>query len=259
MNGTTTVTLAGVGGQGILSIAYLLDHAAIARGLRFKQAEVHGMAQRGGAVYSHMRISDAPILSDLIPEGHADMILSVEPLEVQRYLNYLRPGGVVISNDEPVKNIADYPADGLVDAALMALPRAILVDAAGIASAAKMSKAQNMVMVGAATPFLPFQWAEFEPFVQRLFGAKGDHVVQANMTVLEAGWRVGAFAKELLDAGVSSALVGRFLARLQPMTLDPAAARGYAGVLEGVRAQAFLATEGARVACDTALLNTLSA
>ncbi len=253
------IILAGVGGQGILSIAYLLDHAAIARGLRFKQAEVHGMAQRGGAVYSHMRISDSPILSDLIPEGHADMILSVEPLEVQRYLNYLRPGGVVISNNEPVKNISDYPDEAKVDAALMALPRAILVDAAGIASAAKMSKAQNMVMVGAATPFLPFEWQEFEPFVQRLFGAKGDHVVKANMTVLEAGWRVGAFAKALLDAGVSSAVVGRFLARVEPMTLDPATAGAFAGVLALPGTWAFLDGEGARVACDPGLLKSLSA
>jgi indolepyruvate ferredoxin oxidoreductase beta subunit len=252
------IILAGVGGQGILTIAYLLDHAAIARGLRFKQAEVHGMAQRGGAVYSHMRISDEPILSDLIPEGHADMILSVEPLEVQRYLDYLRPGGVVVSNDEPVKNIADYPDPAVVADALLALPRSILVDAAGIATAAKMSKAQNMVMVGAATPFLPFEWREFEPIVNRLFGAKGDHVVQANMAVLEAGWRVGAFAKALLDAGIPSAVTGAFLARVEPTTLEPAMAGDVAGILGGAKAKSFLASGGPRVAFDAALLKSLA-
>lgn len=253
------IILAGVGGQGILTIAYLLDHAAIARGLRFKQAEVHGMAQRGGAVYSHMRISDGPILSDLIPEGHADMILSVEPLEVQRYLNYLRPGGVVVSNDQAVRNIGDYPDEGRVRDALLALPRAILVDAAGIASAARMSKAQNMVMVGAATPFLPFEWSEFEPIVQRLFGAKGESVVKSNMMVLEAGWRVGAFARALLDAGVSSSVAGRFLLRLDPLTLDPALAGAFAGLLAHPKAQTFLSGEGARVTCEPGLLRSLSA
>ena len=206
-----------------------------------------------------MRISDQPILSDLIPEGHADMILSVEPLEVQRYMNYLRPGGVVISNDEPVKNIPDYPQDpGVIDA-LLALPRAILVDAAGIATAAKMSKAQNMVMAGAATPFLPFDIQEYQPIIQGLFGAKGDHVVQANMSVLEAGWKVGAFTKALLDKGVSSAVAGRLVMRLDPLTLQPAMAGDLAGVLEGPNARAFLAGTGDRVACDAAMLESLSA
>jgi indolepyruvate ferredoxin oxidoreductase beta subunit len=253
------IILAGVGGQGILTIAYLLDYAAIARGLRFKQAEVHGMAQRGGAVYSHMRISDQPIHSDLIPEGHADMILSVEPLEVQRYLEYLRPGGAVVSNNEPVKNISDYPDVGQVNQALLALPRAILVDAAGIAQAAKLPKAQNMVMVGAATPFLPFEWREFEPIVNRLFGAKGEHVVQANMAVLEAGWRVGAFAKGLLDAGVTSNLASRFLARVEPVSLEPVMAGQFAAVLTTAKAQAFLDATGERVAGDADLLKALSA
>ena len=218
------IILAGVGGQGILTIAYLLDNAAIARGLRFKQAEVHGMAQRGGAVYSHMRIADRPILSDLIPEGRADMILSVEPLEVQRYLHYLKPDGVVVSNVVPHKNIADYPDDAAVLGALAALPRCVLVDAARIATAAGQPKAQNMVMVGAATPFLPFEWPEFEPFVKRLFGAKGQAVVDANMHVLEAGWRVGATARALLEAGLSSSVANRLLAGADPLTLDPARA-----------------------------------
>lgn len=251
------IILSGVGGQGILTIAYLLDNAAIARGLRFKQAEVHGMAQRGGAVYSHMRISDRPILSDLIPEGHADMILSVEPLEVQRYLNYLKPDGVVVSNVQPHKNIADYPDDRAVLQALLDLPRCVLVDAAGIATAAKQPKAQNMVMVGAATPFLPFDWHEFEPFVKRLFGAKGQHVVDANMHVLEAGRKVGATAKALMDAGLTSSLANRFLARVDPLTLDPARAGDFAGALARPSAAAFLAGTGPRVPFDADLLKSL--
>src|SRR5512139_544413 len=103
------IILAGVGGQGILSIAYVIDNAALADGLQFKQAEVHGMSQRGGAVQSHMRLSSGRIWSDLIPKGEADMILSVEPLEALRYLQYLRPDGIVVTSSTPYVNIPDYP------------------------------------------------------------------------------------------------------------------------------------------------------
>jgi len=205
------IILAGVGGQGILTIAYLLDNAALARGYRVKQAEVHGMAQRGGAVYSHLRISDTEVISDLIPIGAADMILAVEPLEVQRYLKFLSPGGVVVASREPYKNIPDYPPEEEVLAAILAQPRAVLVDAKGIAEAAGVPKAQNMAMVGAATPFLPFEIKDFEPFVKKLFSSKGERIVEANMAALEAGYRLGSACKALLDQGLPSAEVARRL------------------------------------------------
>lgn len=218
------IILAGVGGQGILTIAYLLDNAAVNKGLRFKQAEVHGMSQRGGAVYSHLRISDAEIISDLVPEGQADLILSVEPLEVQRYLPYLGKGGVVVSNVEPFKNIPDYPDEALVLGALARLPRAVLVDAAAIATAGKVPKAQNMAMVGAALPFLPFTVEDFAPIIQGLFGRKGDAVVNGNMQVLKTGYAVGALTAALLDRGVSSERAHRLTSGLDLATLDPAMA-----------------------------------
>ncbi|MBM4395012.1 MAG: indolepyruvate oxidoreductase subunit beta [Deltaproteobacteria bacterium] len=203
------IILAGVGGQGILTVAFLLDSAAVARGWRLKQAEVHGMAQRGGAVYSHLRFSDREVVSDMVPLGQADMILAVEPLEVQRYVPFLRPGGVVVANREPHKNIPDYPADQVVLDAVLALPRAVLIDAKGIAEAAGVPKAQNMAMVGAATPFLPFELEDFRPIVNAMFGAKGEKVVAANMAALEAGYRIGAACKALLDQGVGSAETAR--------------------------------------------------
>ena len=92
------IILAGVGGQGILSIAFVIDHAALDAGFNFKQAEVHGMAQRGGAVQSNLRYGDGEIWSDIIPMGKADMVLSVEPLEAMRYWQYLRPGGWVVTS-----------------------------------------------------------------------------------------------------------------------------------------------------------------
>ena len=81
--------MSGVGGQGILSIAAAIGEAALKEGLYMKQAEVHGMSQRGGDVQSNLRLSDQPIASDLIPLGHADLIISLEPMESLRYLPYL--------------------------------------------------------------------------------------------------------------------------------------------------------------------------
>ena len=103
------IVISGVGGQGIISIAYVLGSAALKDGLHFKQSEVHGMSQRGGAVESHLRMSDGPIHSDIIPEGAADLILSVEPVEALRYLKFLAPGGTVLSSSTPFVNIPDYP------------------------------------------------------------------------------------------------------------------------------------------------------
>lgn len=225
------IILAGVGGQGILTIAYLLDNACINRGLRFKQAEVHGMAQRGGAVYSHMRISDAEIISDLIPEGQADMILSVEPLEVHRYLNMLCESGVVVSSIAPVINIPDYPDEKLVIDALYALPRPVAVDAGAIASAAGMPKAENMAMAGAATAYLPFELADYQPIIRTLFEAKGEKVVEANMKVLENGYRVGKFTRLLLEAGVPGTVACRAVSCVTPESLDAGKAPAMAALL----------------------------
>ncbi len=151
------IILAGVGGQGILSIAFVIDHAAMDAGYEFKQAEVHGMAQRGGAVQSNLRYADGPIWSDLIPVGKVDLVLSVEPLEALRYLHYLRPGGWVVSSTTPFVNIPNYPeADALLDR-LAAIDRVVLVDTAHFARAAGNRRAQNMVMVGAAAPLLDFE------------------------------------------------------------------------------------------------------
>lgn len=86
----TDIILSGVGGQGILSIATIIGAAAINDNLYIKQAEVHGMSQRGGDVQSNLRISSTPIASDLIPLGKADLIISLEPMEAMRYLPYLK-------------------------------------------------------------------------------------------------------------------------------------------------------------------------
>ena len=101
------IILSGVGGQGIVSIAATIAMAALDSNLNIKQSEVHGMSQRGGAVYSHLRISDTDISSDLIPLGKADIIISVEPMESLRYLPWLKEDGWLVTNSTPFINIPD--------------------------------------------------------------------------------------------------------------------------------------------------------
>ncbi|MGZ5438611.1 MAG: indolepyruvate oxidoreductase subunit beta [Candidatus Aminicenantales bacterium] len=181
------IILAGVGGQGILSIAYVIDNAALADGLAFKQAEVHGMAQRGGAVQSHMRLSDGTIWSDLIPRGEADMIMSVEPLEAVRYFDFLRPDGIVITSSTPFRNIPDYPdLDKVLDAVRKA-PRSVIVDSERLAKEAGTVKAQNIVLLGAASSFLILKEASLLRTIETLFRGRGPTVLEANLKAFELG------------------------------------------------------------------------
>lgn len=181
------IILAGVGGQGILSIAFVIDNAAVKQGLFFKQAEVHGMAQRGGAVQSHLRYADHEIYSDLVPMGKADVILSVEPLESLRYLGYLSPDGVVISSSAPFVNIPDYPKIEDVLKKIRSLKNHILVDSEKLARDAGSVRAQNMVMVGAASGYLGLEEENLLEFVRQLFAAKGDKLIDLNVKAFQLG------------------------------------------------------------------------
>jgi indolepyruvate ferredoxin oxidoreductase, beta subunit len=172
------IILAGVGGQGILSIAYVIDNAALDSGFQFKQAEVHGMAQRGGAVQSHLRYSDHEIYSDLVPVGRADLIVSVEPLEALRYWHYLAPTGWVVTSVTPYVNIPDYPSVEQVVDELASFGRVVLVDSAALARAAGNLRAQNTVVVGAASPYLDFAEEQLLTYVRRLFAGKGEKTVE---------------------------------------------------------------------------------
>ena len=181
------IILAGVGGQGVLSVSAIIASSAMQEGLAVKQSEVHGMSQRGGAVLANLRLSDRPIASDLIPRGSASMILSMEPLESLRYLEFLSEGGTVITATNPVSNIPDYPPVDEVLAHVRSLPHALTVDAESLARKAGSARATNMVMVGAASPLLPVSFDTIEHFVQTVFAAKGAHVVEINLKALRAG------------------------------------------------------------------------
>jgi indolepyruvate ferredoxin oxidoreductase beta subunit len=184
------IILAGVGGQGILSIAFVVDNAALKKGLEVKQAEVHGMAQRGGGVQSHLRLSDVRIYSDLIPRGQADMILSVEPLETLRYLEYLSPAGMIISSRAPYLNIPDYPPLDNLLAEIGKVKKSLIVDSDKLAKEAGSSRTGNMVMLGAASPFLILEEADLKEFLRVLFGRRGESIVNANLKAFDLGRRV---------------------------------------------------------------------
>jgi indolepyruvate ferredoxin oxidoreductase beta subunit len=188
------IILAGVGGQGILSIAYVIDNAALKAGLQIKQAEVHGMAQRGGAVQSHLRLSDQPIYSDLVPRGRADLVLSVEPLEALRYVDYLHPEGTVVTSSTPMTNIPDYPPMEDVLARISQLEHSVVVDSGRLAQEAGAARAQNMVMLGAASRFLILQETELRESIRDLFARRGDSVVAVNLKAFELGRAAAAEA-----------------------------------------------------------------
>lgn len=182
------IILAGVGGQGILSIAAIIGTAALNAGLYLKQAEVHGMSQRGGDVQSNLRISDKEIASDLIPTGKADMIISVEPMESLRYLPMLSPKGWLVTNTKPYVNIPNYPAMDDLMKEIESFENHIALDADGIAKDLGSPKAANVVILGAACPFLDISYEELQKAIKAIFGRKGDDVVETNLNALKAGY-----------------------------------------------------------------------
>ena len=181
------IILSGVGGQGILSIATIIGEAVVSEGLYMKQSEVHGMSQRGGDVQSNLRISDQPIHSDLIPQGGADLILSLEPMEALRYLPYLKKDGWVVTSSVPFVNIPNYPATADLQAALEALPNKVVLDVEAIAKDCGSARSANVVLLGAATPFLPLAYESIAAGIRAIFGRKGDDVVEKNLKALAAG------------------------------------------------------------------------
>lgn len=182
------IILSGVGGQGILSIATVIGRAALEEGLQIKQAEVHGMSQRGGDVQSNLRISSEAVRSDLIPQGAADLIISLEPMEALRYLPWLAADGWVITNTVPFVNIPNYPDAERLHRELKALPHAVAIDADALAKAAASPRSANMALLGAAAPFLGIDAGKLEQGIRDIFIRKGEAVVETNLAAFRAGY-----------------------------------------------------------------------
>jgi len=185
----TDIKLSGVGGQGILSIATVIGEAATLAGLHLKQAEVHGMSQRGGDVLSDLRLSTEEIHSDQIALGSADLIVSMEPMEALRYLPYLSAGGTVVTSSRPFVNIPDYPDPDAVLAELDALPRVIRRDIEEEALRLHAPKSANMVLLGMAARCLDILTPDdLRSAIRAIFAGKGDKVVEDNLKAFDAGY-----------------------------------------------------------------------
>lgn len=183
------IILAGVGGQGILSIATVIGEAALQEGLCLKQAEVHGMSQRGGDVQSNLRLSSEPIMSDLIPKGGADLIISLEPMEALRYVEYLAPDGWIVTSCVPFLNIPNYPELETVLNRIKAYDHHVLLDVETLAKeAGAPAQAANMVLLGAAIPMLGIEHDKMIDGVKRVFARKGENVVNTNIAAVEKGY-----------------------------------------------------------------------
>ena len=183
----TDIILAGVGGQGILSIAATIGTAALSNDLHLKQAEVHGMSQRGGAVQSHLRVSSKPIASDLIPKGACDIVLSVEPMESLRYVEFLKKDGWIITNSTPFVNITNYPEVEEVIKRIKKRKNSIILDADKLAKEVGSPRSSNIVALGAATPFIDIPYEAFEEAIRQIFQKKGERIIDANIAALKAG------------------------------------------------------------------------
>lgn len=183
----TDIILAGVGGQGILSVATILGVAALKENLNIKQAEVHGMSQRGGDVQSNLRISSEKIASDLIPEGKADLIVSLEPMEALRYLKQLSPKGWIVTSTAPFVNIPNYPDMKDIENELGRAGNVIAFDMEAMAKDVASPRSANMVLLGAASPFFDIESLKIEDAIRSVFGAKGEAIVQSNLKAFRAG------------------------------------------------------------------------
>ena len=182
------IILCGVGGQGILSIATIIGEAATKAGLYLKQAEVHGMSQRGGDVQSNLRLSTDPIYSDLIPQGGTDVVISMEPMESLRYLPYLAKTGTIVTSSKPFINIPNYPDEAALMAELDSLPSVVKLDIESVAKDAGNARGANMVLLGMAAPFIGIVSVEqLRQAIATVFARKGDDIVQANLKAFDMG------------------------------------------------------------------------
>lgn len=187
MNDKYDIILSGVGGQGVLSVAAVISIAAMKDGYTLRQSEVHGMAQRGGAVLAHMRISKSSIAGDLIPKGSADVVLSMEPMESLRYVDFLKPEGILITAEAPYLNIPNYPDLDEIYSKINSLKNSRIIDAKSLAKEAGTMKSVNMVMVGALSAKLKIKNESIIIAIKELFASKGEKIINANLKALELG------------------------------------------------------------------------
>jgi indolepyruvate ferredoxin oxidoreductase beta subunit len=157
------------------------------------------MSQRGGDVQSNLRLSDRPIASDLIPKGQADLIISLEPMEGLRYLPYLKKEGCLVTNSVPFINIPNYPDIEKIYDELEKLPQKVILDVESIAKKVGSVRTANIVMLGAATPFIGIGFEKIAEGIRSIFARKGDEIVEMNLKALAAGYDISCPSEALIN------------------------------------------------------------
>ncbi len=184
---TKNIVICGVGGQGIILASNVLCTAAFAEGNDVKKSEVHGMAQRGGSVITHVRFGKK-VHSPLIEQGTADLILAFEKLEALRYLNYVKPEGMIIVNDREIPPMsvlvgaAEYPQD--IDRKLRRRGRTLFVDADERALELGNIRTANIILLGVLSRFMDFKETSWDHAIKENVKAK---YVDLNIVAFEKG------------------------------------------------------------------------
>ncbi len=187
----TDILIVGVGGQGTLLTSRILADVAVQMGYDVKVSEIHGMAQRGGSVVTQVRYGKK-VYSPIIKKGDADILLAFEKLEAARWLDYIKPDGMVIINDERVDPLpvmsgkVKYPED-IVDKIQNLIPNTRLINATEIAGQCGNARAANVVLVGvlAAVAGLPVK--EMESAIRALVPEKA---ININLKAFEEGMKI---------------------------------------------------------------------
>ena len=170
-----------------MSIATIIGEAATKAGIHLKQAEVHGMSQRGGDAQPNLRLSTETIYSDLIALGSCALIISMEPMEALRYLPYLSKDGVIVTSNKPLVNIPNYPEEKELFEELAALPHVVQLDIEQVAKEAGNARGANVVLLGKAARYLEIVTPEqLREAVATIFARKGEAVVEANLKAFDA-------------------------------------------------------------------------
>lgn len=185
--------LVGVGGQGAILASNVLAEVGMELGYDVKQAEVHGMSQRGGTVTSQVRWAPK-VFSPMIPRGEADFLIAFEKSEAVRFIHHARPDGVVLINNHAIipvtvtSGAATYPPHAEIETSLADYVNELVwVDGVGEAKKAGNPRASNVVMLGALSTYFDFQSNVWMEVLKRRVPTR---YLEVNLNAFEAGRQV---------------------------------------------------------------------
>ncbi|MDY0262724.1 indolepyruvate oxidoreductase subunit beta [Syntrophotalea acetylenica] len=189
----TNILISGVGGQGILLASEVLSEVLMLAGYDVKKSEIHGMAQRGGSVVSHIRYG-AKVFSSIIPEGQGDILLGFELLETYRYLPLLRQGAKVVANDlkilpPPVTLGREKYPENIPQKIRQAFPDTLVMDGLAVASRAGNPRTANIALLGALSTALPIETSYWHETLQKMVP---ERFLEVNIKAFDLGRQTAA-------------------------------------------------------------------